>query len=117
MSGWALPYHHTSTAPVVCEGAAQLLCLSLQEHFAAFCIQSGASHALGTLRTRRRCPGIPNFGRSTLAGCFYRGPHVAFLSDAHGGWTGGKMKTRISPWIFGLLYIGVVAALILAVNF
>jgi len=27
------------------------------------------------------------------------------------------MKTRLSPWIFGLLYIAIIAALLLAINY
>jgi len=27
------------------------------------------------------------------------------------------MKTRLSPWIFGLLYIAVIAAVLLDINF
>jgi hypothetical protein len=29
----------------------------------------------------------------------------------------GEMKTRLRPWIFGLLYIAAVAVLILVINF
>jgi len=42
--------------------------------------------------------------------------HSARLDTISAG-IGGKMKTRLGPWIFGLLYIAVVVCLILAINF
>jgi len=41
----------------------------------------------------------------------------ATTSPGRCGTSGGSMKTRLSPWIFGLLYIAVIAALLLAINF